>query len=273
MAEQTTSTATVKTEPSEFTEVFTTSDLLSVPPSSSSKFSTVITETSILETDLPPSPIHENDLVALYDETFPTPSAYHEFADQKLTIWKDSIEFKYFNALYLNHRHSTETIKKLRDQAQSLLEEANRIQGRNRVVKQEIRQFTTDLPQEEFRKRIHRPTKVYPKPRTFVRETFPPIRRHCPTIRKPQFPVTPHRSTPFPTSQFASTSRILRCFTCNSPEHFKWTCPQYRCPFCNRAAPGHSQKDCPRNKPSRYEDDIRGYFDIEGDDGNMRGEC
>jgi hypothetical protein len=39
--------------------------------------------------------------------------------------------------------------------------------------------------------------------------------------------------------------------------------------------PGHSQRDCPQNPSNgqRYDDHIRGYFDVEGDEGNARGEC
>ena len=136
----------------EFTEVFTASDLLSPCSSVPSEFPVVVTETSILESSTSSDSTEAKDLVALYDEVFPTPLPYFEFVDNKLAIWKDSVELKYFNTLYMNHRHSTETIKNLRSQAQALLEEANRMQGRHRLLKQELDQYISNIPQGEFRR-------------------------------------------------------------------------------------------------------------------------
>src|SRR5271169_3381087 len=38
------------------------------------------------------------------------------------------------------------------------------------------------------------------------------------------------------------------CFQCGSPDHFKWYCTKYRCYFCHKLSPGHSQKQCPENQ-------------------------
>ena len=251
--ERSTSTTSIKNE---FVEVFTASDLLSTPSNSSMEFPTVITETSII--DPPPPPSNENeerDLVTLYDETFPTPETYRNFIDSRLAIWKNSLEVKYFDTLYNNHRHTTETVRKLRKQAQAILEEADKLQGRNNLLRKELNRHIATVTQPELRKRLFHPRKVYPRPPIPIfRETFPSSSQR-----------------PIRTPQYASTSRVLRCFQCDSPHHLKWYCPLYTCRLCKKMTPGHSQRDCPMNQP-QFDDDVRGYFDIEGDDGNLRGE-
>ena len=251
--EQSPSTTSIKNE---FVEVFTMSDLLSNP--SSSEFPTVITEASIIEPPPLPKEGEEWDLVTLYDKTFPTPETYRNFIDIRLGIWKNSLDLKYFDTLYNNYRHTTETIRKLRRQAQAILEEADKMQGRNLTLKKEINRHVATIVQPELRKRLFHPRKVYPRtPTPFVHETFPSSSNTRP-VRVPQY---------------ASTSRNIRCFQCNDPSHIKWYCTLYRCRFCKKLAPGHSQKDCPMNRPQYFDDGTRGYFDIEGGDDNLRGEC
>ena len=171
------------------------------------------------------------------------------------------MEVKYFDALYNNHRQTTETMRKLRLQAQAILEEADKMQQRNSLVKKEINRHVATIANSELRKRLSYPRKVYPRPPLpFVRNTFPLSLSNQRTSN-----LAPHI---FP-------SRSLRCFECDSPNHLKWNCPHYRCRFCKQMTPGHSQRDCPQNpnNVSRYEDGMRGHFDIEGDEGNLRGEC
>ena len=155
MTEQTTIPTPVKTE---FTEVFTVSDLMSVPSSPSPEFSTVITETSILEPTPPQQPIAgAQNLIELYDETFPTPETYRAFVDARLAPWKESLEMKYFNTLYMTQRHTTETIQNIRRQAQILLEEANKLQGRRRLQRQELDRHIATITKPEFRKQFFSP--------------------------------------------------------------------------------------------------------------------
>ena len=53
---------------SQFTEIITASDLISPPPHSNDKFTTIITETSLLEDDTPLPPIPYNDMVKYYNQ-------------------------------------------------------------------------------------------------------------------------------------------------------------------------------------------------------------
>ena len=135
----------------EFVEVFTASDLLSTPSVSSAEFPTVITESSIIE----PSPslwneTEERDIITLYDETFPTPETYRTFIDSRLAIWKNSLEVKYFDALYDSHRSTIETVRNLRKQAQAILEEADKLQGRNLLLRKELKRHIATVAQPEL---------------------------------------------------------------------------------------------------------------------------
>ena len=40
------------------------------------------------------------------------------------------------------------------------------------------------------------------------------------------------------------TPTVVRCFQCQSTEHVRPQCPEYICPFCRMAAPGHPQRTC-----------------------------
>ena len=85
---------------SQFTEVITTSDLVSPPPHSNDEFTTIITETSLLEDDTPLPPIPSNDIIEYYDQMFPTLEEYQNFVNAKLKPWQNTLEFKYFNSIY-----------------------------------------------------------------------------------------------------------------------------------------------------------------------------
>ena len=60
----------------QFTKVITISDLVSPPPFSNDEFTTIITETSLLEDDTPLPPIPSNDIIEYYDQMFPTLKEY-----------------------------------------------------------------------------------------------------------------------------------------------------------------------------------------------------
>ena len=85
---------------SQFTKIITTSDLVSPPPHLNDKFTTIITETSLLEDDTPLPPIPYNDMVEYYNQMFPTLEEYQNFVNTKLKPCQNTLEFKYFNSMY-----------------------------------------------------------------------------------------------------------------------------------------------------------------------------
>ena len=82
----------------EFIEVITDSDL--TPTLTSYKFSSIITEASLLDTETPVPPIPHADLVEYYDQMFPTLNSYKSFMNHQLGIWEQDLQVKYFNLLY-----------------------------------------------------------------------------------------------------------------------------------------------------------------------------
>lgn len=252
----------------EFTEVLTSSELLPPRPisiSSSDEFPTIITESSLLEsTRTPNQTIEPKNLVDRYDETFPSPSIYRTFTDTKLAQWKDTLEYKYFDSLYIYHRNTSQTIKNLRRQAMALLNEADALNRQYIPQRQNLDHFISSLPGSQFQRRLFNPVKTYPRPRIpLMRE------EHRPTPSSSNIrPLRP----PYP--PIPKPSRQIRCFQCDSPLHIKWYCNEYRCRACKKIAPGHSLRDCPNNQPELYDDGIRGHYDIAGEeDGNLDGEC
>ena len=108
MTEQTrTASPAVKTE---FTEVFTLSDLVDVSSTSTPDFLTVLTETSLLESPSPAMMSDDDDLATSYNEIFPTPDLYRRFVNDQLDPWRNTLDFKYFDTLYTEHRHTTKMI-------------------------------------------------------------------------------------------------------------------------------------------------------------------
>jgi hypothetical protein len=122
-----------------FTEVLTEGTLS--PSTKPANWNIVITEKALLDAMRTPSPLPEQTqrgLVALYNDTFPTLEDYREFTVNRLVMWGNTMEYKLFDSLYINHRNNTCTIKKLQEQAMALLEEANKINDRDLMVRQEI---------------------------------------------------------------------------------------------------------------------------------------
>ena len=124
-----TETITVKTE---FVDVITEGELLSSPVSAT--FSNIVSEASLIE--LPPTegPINEKSITTLHDEIFTDAMSYRAFTENKLRPWENALEYKHFNTMYTNHRSLSNTIRKLRQQAQALLEEANILMGRDFIL-------------------------------------------------------------------------------------------------------------------------------------------
>ena len=276
MTEQTrTASPAVKTE---FTEVFTISDLVDVSSTSTPDFPTVLTETSLLENLSPVMMSDDDDLATTYNETFPTSDLYQRFVKDRLDPWKNTLEFKYFDTLYTEHRHTTETIQNLRKKAQELLEEAHRLQAHDNTQRRELQHHANTITRTELRKRIFNPKRPRlevpipsirkPQPSAFLYPSRPSFgSRNTQTVTNPRHPPATRQNCPPPTPV---------CYQCSSPHHFRPHCPQYSCPYCNVRAPGHAQRDCsenPRNN-DHFDDGIRGYYDIGGEnDGNLGGEC
>jgi hypothetical protein len=291
----------------EFTEVLTTPDLLpsSSPTPANETFPTVITETSLLSS--PPSsessfsrttaitPEKPADLIQMYDTTFEDIQQYHDFVHRKLFLWKDSLELKHFHSSYMHHRTIRKSIADLRHQAQQLLEQANRLQTHHDSQMVDFQKFIPTIANKDLDYLIRRPSKVYPKPprrpdmspRPLPSITTPRLSssnrqsplRNSPSRLNPLPGFLPSRSHPGSSSQ---ATTLYRCFQCNSKEHIKWFCPQYRCPLCKEISPGHSQGTCPVRQQTLqdvldHQRDLNyhlGLYDIDSDDyGNLAGEC
>jgi hypothetical protein len=72
-------------------------------------------------------------------------------------MWGNTMDYKLFDSLYVNHRNHIRTIKKLRKQAMALLEEANKINDRNPMVCQEIESHVETITRTDLRQRIRKP--------------------------------------------------------------------------------------------------------------------
>ena len=121
----------------EFIKVITDSDLTPTPIPSW-KFSSILTKTSLLNTETPISPIPHANLIKYYNQMFPTLKSYKNFMNHWLGIWKHDLQVKYFDSLYCHQRATTNSIKILHDQVQKLLEEANQLQERKYSLWREI---------------------------------------------------------------------------------------------------------------------------------------
>ena len=253
---------------SQFTEVITASDLVSPPPHSNDKFTTIITETSLLEEDTPQPPIPYNDIVEYYNQMFLTLEEYQNFINATLKPWQNTLKFKYFNSMYWHQRSTTESIKRLRAQAQKLLDEANQLQERKSSTKQELERHLYMITRSELWKRLSNPVKIHPQP------PFPRVRKVSRLT-----PNSPSSASHLRQTTYSNLPRIWQpigfwCFQCDSPHHIKWDCRQYHCRICKIVAPGHSQKDCPEKNLQHEDNGQRGYHDTYGfEDSNLTGEC
>jgi hypothetical protein len=86
----------------------------------------------------------------LYNTTFLTLEEYCEFTVNRLVLWSNTMEYKLFDTLYVNHQNHTRTIKKLREQAVALLEEANRINDRDMVIRHEIESYVRTITRSDL---------------------------------------------------------------------------------------------------------------------------
>jgi hypothetical protein len=119
----------------EFAEVLTEGTLSQT--TKPTDWDVIITEKTLLEGTRIPSPPSEeiqHGLAALYDKTFLTHEEYREFSANHLTKWGNTLDYKLFNTLYLTHPYHIHTIRKLREQAKLLLEEADKINEQDKML-------------------------------------------------------------------------------------------------------------------------------------------
>jgi hypothetical protein len=240
----------------EFAEVVTEGTLS--PTTKPADWNVVITEKALLETTKTPSPPPEqirHGLASLYDNIFSIHEEYREFAANHLEKWGNTLDYKLFDTLYLTHRYHTRTIKNLREQAQLLLEEADKINKRDKMVRHEIESHVQTITRSDLRQRIKKPQRV----RVVVSPTPLPS-----LSRRPDYSHLATYGRNYARRQY-------QCFQCGNPTHFKWDCPLYTCRTCDQVAPGHAPRAC---RGRGYDNDIRGHYDIDGyKDGNLTGEC
>jgi hypothetical protein len=53
-------------------------------------------------------------------------------------MWGNTLDYKLFDTLYLTHQYHARTIKNLREQAKALLEEADKINKHDKMIRHEI---------------------------------------------------------------------------------------------------------------------------------------
>jgi hypothetical protein len=141
-----------------FTKVLTDGTLS--PTTKPTDWSVVITKKALLKAIKTPSPPPEETrrgLATLYDTTFPTLEEYHEFTVNHLVLWSNTMEYELCNTLYRNH---TCTIKKLQEQATALLEEANRINERDMMIRHEIKNHVRTITRSDLCQKIKKPQRI-----------------------------------------------------------------------------------------------------------------
>ena len=117
-----------------------------------------------LEPEIDSLHIPTTDLVKYYDQMFPNLDTYQNFINQKLHLWHSYLKLKYFDSMYRHQWATTKSIKRLRIQAQKLLEEANLLQERKTTLRQEFIRHLSNINKPELRQWLYNPTKVYPWP-------------------------------------------------------------------------------------------------------------
>ena len=112
--------------------------------------------------------------------------------------------------MYRHQRATTESIKRLRTQAQKLLEEADSLQEQKSTLQQEIIRHLSNINKPKLRQQLHNPTKVYPQ------TPFPRVREIIPGSSRP-----PSHTVRFANPNHSFQPHILHCFQCDSPHHLK----------------------------------------------------
>jgi hypothetical protein len=142
----------------EFTEVLTEGTLSST--TKPADWNVVITLLDAMKTPSPPPEELQRGLVTLYNTTFLTLEEYHEFTVNCVVLWGNTMEYKLFDTLYVNHQNHIHTIRKLCEHAMALLEEANRINNRDMMIQHEIESYVGKITRSELCQRIKKPQRV-----------------------------------------------------------------------------------------------------------------
>jgi hypothetical protein len=135
----------------EFTEVLTEGTLS--PTTKPTNWNVIITKKVLLEATRTPSSLPEeiqHGSATLYDNTFPTHEEYCEFTVNCLTMWGNTLDYKLFDTLYLTHRYHAHTIKKLREQAKALLEEADKINEHDKMIRHGIESHVQTITRSDL---------------------------------------------------------------------------------------------------------------------------
>ena len=177
-----TETVAVKTK---FANVVTEGELLLSPISAT--FSTIITEASLVELPSAEGPTNEKTIATLYDKVFVDAMSYRAFTENKLRPGENTLEYKYFDTMYTNYQSLVNTIRKLCQQAQALLEEAEILTRRDFMLRQEIKTHVSKITRTELCKRLHKPTLFHfkempippPQPQASTSSLNLSARRHC----------------------------------------------------------------------------------------------
>jgi hypothetical protein len=141
-----------------FAEIITEGTLS--PISKPTDWNVVITEKALLKAmRTPSSPPKEiwHGLASLYNNTFPTAKEYREFTVNCLVMWGNTLDYKLFDTLYMTHRHHSRTIKKLWEQAMAFLEEANKINEQDMMIRHEIESHVWTISRSDLRQQIKKP--------------------------------------------------------------------------------------------------------------------
>ena len=108
-------------------------------------------------------------------------------------LWESTMEYKYFDTMHTNHQSLVNTIQKLCQQAQQLLEEANILTGRDYILQWEIETHISRITQTKLWQRLYKPTQFHFKD----------------TPSSPPTCLAPSTSQTNSNQPIASTSRIL----------------------------------------------------------------
>ena len=168
-----------------FVDIVTEGELLSSPISAT--FTTIITEASLIEVPPTEGPINEKTITTLYNKVFVDAMSYQAFAKNKLRPLENALEYKHFDTMYTNHQSLVNTIRKLRQQAQALLEEADILTRRDFMLQQEIETHVSKITRTELRKRLCKPTLFHfkempippPEPQASTSSLNLLAHRHC----------------------------------------------------------------------------------------------
>ena len=196
-----TKTTTVRTK---FIDIITKGELVSSPVSAT--FSTIITEASLIETPSVDNQTNEKTITTLCDKVFVDAVSYWAFTKNKLRPLENALEHKHFDTMYTNHWSLVNTIWKLCQQAQQLLEEANILTGRDFTLHQET--HISKITQTKLCQILHRPTHFH-----FKETPFPlsqPTASSSRTLTTCQHPIW-----------YTQSGEPMRCYKCNSLSHIK----------------------------------------------------